>query len=139
MVEPPVDLADISNGLWFIERSIRLKLRDYAISAFGSKWRSQVLHGDLATKVLGRARFDAAVTALSVAELRDPIEWLSVGELLQVISHRTVGGLGQDTVLWEKFTAEIVPIRNRLSHMRLIKKGDRETVLMWASRIAQIL
>jgi hypothetical protein len=135
VAEPPADLASISEGLWFIERRIRGSLRRLAISLYGDKWRKRVLHGDLGEKVLERARVDAHVGARSVAELRDPIEWLTLGELLEVTRSSAFGGLHFDEVAWRRFTQDITPIRNRLSHMRLIKKGDRETVRLWRAMV----
>jgi hypothetical protein len=135
VVAPQADLAAVSEGLWLIERTIRKNLREEAIIQFIDKWRKNVLHGDLAAKVLQRARSDVNVTAASIAELRDPIEWLSLGELLEVVQSNTFGGLKLDSVSWRRFTQDVVPIRNRLSHMRLIKKGDRETVVMWVRHV----
>ncbi len=31
-----------------------------------------------------------------------------------------------------------MPIRNRISHMRLLKKGDRGTVRMWVVRVQEL-
>ncbi|MFY1668754.1 hypothetical protein ACN27G_02165 [Plantactinospora sp. WMMB334] len=135
VVEPQKELAQVSDGLWFIERTIRCHLRRAALSKFGSRWRRQVLHGDLASRVLERARNDVNVTATSVGGLRDPIEWLSLGELLEIVQSSAFGGLKFDNMSWQRFAQDVIPIRNRLSHMRLIKKGDHETVMMWVSRV----
>jgi len=40
-----------------------------------------------------------------------------------------------DELTWRLFKNDIVPIRNRLSHMRLLKKGDMATVRMWVKRV----
>lgn len=135
LTEPPSDLASISEGLFFIERSIRASLRRSAIGRYGGKWRKEVLHGDLPLKVLERARVDAHVGARSVAELRDPIEWLTLGELLEVSRSDRFDGLSFDEVAWRRFAQDVIPIRNRLSHMRLMKKGDEETVRLWRSLV----
>jgi hypothetical protein len=137
IVDAPPDLGDISNGLWKIERSIRAKLRTNAISEYGTQWRRRLLHGDLGVKALDRARSDTNVSARSVSELRDPLEWLSLGELLEVVE--SVDGLGADKIFWKKLAADLVPIRNRLSHMRLTRKGDRETVIAWTAHVMRAL
>lgn len=136
-VEAPVGLAQIAEGLWFIERAIRRKLREAAITKFSGGWRKMVLKGDLNSKVLERARDEGSVGAASVAELRDPIEWLTLGELLAVVRSRTFAGLAFDEVAWRRFDHDILPVRNRLAHMRLIKKGDKETVAMWVARVRE--
>lgn len=135
MTDPQLDLADVSEGLWYIERTIRRVVRSHAITAYGFGWKKQFLHGDLASKVLDRARGDTAVIAASVSEVRDPLEWLSLGELLELIRVSNVGDMAADATRWRKFAEEVVPIRNRLSHMRLIRKGDREKVAVWKSYV----
>ncbi|WP_245848992.1 hypothetical protein [Lentzea kentuckyensis] len=137
-VTPQDDLAAVSDGLWQIERTIRRFLRSAAIDQSPANWRKELLNADLAGKVLGRARGDVNVTARSIAELRDPIEWLSLGELLELVQSKKFSGLFWDDLTWRLFKNDVVPIRNRLSHMRLLKKGDKATVRMWARRVASI-
>lgn len=135
VVTPQSDLAAVSDGLWQIERIIRKFLRDAAVADSPKKWRNQLLNATLAETVLGRARGDVNVTAVSVAELRDPIEWLTLGELLDLVQSKKFGGLFWDELTWRLFKNDIVPIRNRLSHMRLLKRSDKATVRMWVKRV----
>jgi hypothetical protein len=135
IVSPQEDLGAVSGGLWQIERTIRKLLRSAAIESFEDKWRKNLFNETIAKLVLDRARDDVNVTAASVAELRDPIEWLSLGELLEVVQSKKFNGLFWDNRTWRHFTQDVVPIRNRLSHMRLLKKGDKATVRMWVKRI----
>jgi hypothetical protein len=139
VVSPQDELASISEGIWLIERTVRAKLRQLAIQQFAGRWKKNLLHGDLQLKVVGRARIEANVTALNISDLRDPIEWLSLGELLEVVQGIKFNGFGLDELFWRRFKYDILPIRNRLSHMRLIKKGDRETVAMWVARIKSVI
>jgi hypothetical protein len=135
VVHPQRDLALVSEDLWYIERTIRLNLRKEAIRQFEGRWRRNVLHGDQSSKVLERVRNDGNVTVGSISQLRDPIEWLTLGELLEVVQSSRFNGLRMDDVAWRRFASDVLPIRNRLSHMRILKKGDRETVQMWVVRI----
>lgn len=136
---PQTELADVVSGLWTIERLIRKALRDAAVDQHKSGWRKKITRGDLAVKILQRAKGDAYLTATNISELRDPIEWLSLGELLEIVRSKNFGGLGVDEYTWQRFNHELVPIRNRLSHMRLIKNRDKATVTMWVSRITRLL
>lgn len=138
-VHPQGELSEISQDLWLIERTLRRAVRSAAVDAFGQTWRGQVLHGDLNAKVLTRAMVDGAVAVKSVRELRDPIEWLSLGELLEVITSTTFNGLDLQPLVWTKFGQDVLPIRNRLSHMRHFKHGDRGTVKMWVSQVERLL
>jgi hypothetical protein len=136
---PPVSLASVSNGLWYIERTIRSALRREATKAQGKHWRTQTIPGGLAVEVMKRARSDTSLTASSVAELRDPLEWLTLGELLDLVTSNKHGGLGVDQLIWRRFSEQVVPIRNRLSHMRLLKSRDEEIVSIWVRLIRQQL
>ncbi|MDS0135768.1 MULTISPECIES: hypothetical protein [unclassified Amycolatopsis] len=138
-VGPQADLPAVAEGLWLIERTIRRVLRDAALAASDAKWRKNLFNESIAAKVLERARHDVNVTAISISDLRDPIEWLSLGELLEVVQSRRFNGLSWDELNWKHFAQDILPIRNRLSHMRLLKKGDRAKVGMWVNRVRTTL
>lgn len=131
-------LAALASDLWQIERLIRRRVRRDAIGQFDIKWRAQVLSGDLPDKVLERARGEAYPGAVSIKEVRDPLEWLTLGELLEVAT-KNFGGLGLEPVVWRKFAQDVLPARNRLSHMRLARRGDRELVRMWALQVRKRL
>lgn len=136
---PPQELGQVTSGLWYIERTIRAALRRSAIANDGEKWRGAVLSGGLSEEVLKRARLDSSPSAVSVKELRDPVEWLTMGELMSLVSSGTHKNLGVDPVIWRRFNEQLVPIRNRISHMRYLKSGDEEAVSMWVGVIKQQL
>ncbi len=117
---------------------IRRKVRSAAIEQFGARWRAQVVGGDLPNKILERARGEAYPGAVSLKEIRDPLEWLTLGELLEVATHGFMG-LGLDSVVWRKFAQDVLPARNRLTHMRLARRGDRELIGMWAVQVRKRL
>ncbi|PKW18287.1 hypothetical protein [Saccharopolyspora spinosa] len=139
IVGPQADLPAVSEGLWQIERTIRRLLREAAIRDAGAQWRKNLFNETIAQLVLERARNDVNVTAWNVSELRDPIEWLTLGELLQVVESAKFKGLSWDGALWRRFRQDVMPIRNRVSHLRLLKKRDRATVRMWVNRITTTL
>lgn len=130
-LEPQQQLAAVNSGLWKIERMIRREVRKQAIKAWPSNWRVQCLNGDLRTKVLGRATESAYLGAASIKQLRDPLEWLSLGELLQLRDRPEIGDLGLSAAHWRQFNTQIMPIRNRLAHMRNLHPEDSATVVKW--------
>lgn len=131
VVDAQHHLGDVSAGLWKIERIIRREIRSRAIAAWASKWRQQCLNADLASKVLERAGEEAYLGATSIKQLRDPLEWLSLGELLQLKDIREIGDLGLDAAFWRRFASQIMPIRNRLAHMRTLRPDDSVNVVKW--------
>lgn len=126
-------LPEVFQVLWGLERQVRAAMRRRAVAAWGDKWRRQALNGDLVDKVLERATSDAYVAAKSLAEIRDPFEWLTFGELLALRDQRIeYGQLGLEKPVWRQFAIQILPIRNRLSHMRLLRPGDLTIVRQWS-------
>lgn len=130
-LDPQHQLAEVSAGLWKIERIIRREVRRRAIAAWADSWRMQCLKGDLPTKVLERATEAAYLGANSIKQLRDPLEWLSLGELLGLRDRTEIGDLGLNAAFWRQFSAQIMPIRNRLAHMRTLHPEDAAEVVKW--------
>lgn len=109
-------------------------MRGAAVRNFGDTWRASCL-GGLNAEVLRRAQLDASVAAKTVADLRDPLEWLTLGELMDLVRSQKFDNLGVEPAIWRKLQEQLVPIRNRVAHVRMLKAGDDETVMMWASLI----
>jgi hypothetical protein len=130
-VEPQAQLAEITNGLWQIERMIRRAVRQRAIAAWEDNWRNQCLKGDLPSVVLERATDAAYLGAASLKQLRDPLEWLTLGELLGLKDRKEIGNLGLRPAMWRQFSTQIMPIRNRLAHMRMLRPEDSAEVTKW--------
>ncbi len=58
-----------------------------------------------------------------------------MGELLELIRGEKFGQLGIEPVIWRKLQEQLLPIRNRLAHMRMLKADDHEIVQMWLSSL----
>ncbi|ALV40066.1 hypothetical protein AU252_01870 [Pseudarthrobacter sulfonivorans] len=91
--------------------------------------------GGLQPEILRRAQLDTNVTAKSVTDLRDPLEWLTLGELMDLVRSEKFNNLGIEAAIWRKFQEQVVPVRNRLAHVRMLKSEDAEVVSMWAKMI----
>src|SRR4051794_41028212 len=66
----------------------------------GREVRKNPFNDAIAAKVLERARDDVRVTVAGISDLRDPIEWLSLGELLEVVQSRRFKGLSGGELNW---------------------------------------
>ncbi|WP_315915150.1 hypothetical protein [Arthrobacter sp. lap29] len=133
-VTPASILPEVTLGLWYTERKIRSALRKAAIDKYGSKWYASTL-GGLTQEVLRRAQLDTSVAAKSIADLRDPLEWLTLSELMEIVRSSKFDNLGVEPAIWRKLQEQLVPIRNRLAHVRMLKSDDAEVVRMWATLI----
>jgi hypothetical protein len=131
-VSPASILTEVTAGLWYVERRIRSALRTSAIAKYPTDWRTSSI-GGLKDEVLRRAQLDTNVVAKSVNDLRDPLEWLTLGELMEIVRGSKFDNLGIEPVIWRKLQEQLVPVRNRLAHVRMLKAQDAEIVTMWAN------
>lgn len=130
-------LSSAFTDLWVIERVIRNGIRDALITKQGECWRDGCLNGGLKVEVLERARKDAQPSAGTIKDLRDPLEWLTTVELLELREERELGDLGLESYLWTKLRNSVVPIRNRAAHMRFIGDQDARILRTWRSIVVQ--
>lgn len=136
-VLPPYWGSDLYNNLFAIERALRASVRTLAMSVSGDKWRRGLLSPNLETEVLKLASRSRAVNG-TIDSVRDPLEWLSLDELLSLITSNRMGCLGLDESVWSRFRAEVVPIRNRVGHMRLTSEHDAKRVRYWKGFVAKL-
>jgi hypothetical protein len=139
IAEIGTDLGPTFSLLFSLERQIRSVMRTTARAVWGESWRSQLLNGSLPSEVLKRAIADSYPAAKSLKELRDPLEWLTFSELLLLRERKEFGSLGMDPVLWRRLAAEVSPIRNRLTHMRLLRSEDLQVARRWSTVVSRKL
>jgi hypothetical protein len=124
-------------GLWRIERRIRSLILDAAVNSKGKGWKSEIFDSKVKARILERAREEAFPTGTDMADIPNPIEWLSFGELMDVLSQRDwARPPNVDVVFWRRLATELGPIRNRVAHVRLLQLGDDRVVDKWESRMA---
>ena len=130
-------VPDTFSELWILERMIRNMVRRALIARMGEGWRHSCLGPNLGAEVLDRARRDSQPRAERLSDLRDPLEWLTTTELLDVKDSRELGGLGMEPYLWGKLRTEIVPIRNKVAHMRMVSESDSRRASTWRKLVAR--
>jgi hypothetical protein len=130
-------LAQTFVDLWMIERRIRNAFRDSLLSSHGAGWRSTCLPAGLEAEVVERAQRDSQPSAEKVSDLRDPLEWLTTSELLDLRTDRNLGLLGVESHQWTRLREALVPIRNRAAHMRIIGERDARTAATWRKLVEQ--
>ncbi len=123
--------------VWTLERALRNAIRLALMEKMGDGWRETCLPEHLRNEVLERAQRDSHPRATKLGDLRDPLEWLSTSELLDLRESRELGGLGLEPYLWTKLRNEIVPIRNKIAHMRLVNEQDAQRAAMWRQLVIQ--
>jgi hypothetical protein len=130
-------LAQTFVDLWLIERQLRNAFRDALIAGQGPGWRSTCLPEGLHADVIERAQRDSQPAAEKLSDLRDPLEWLTTTELLDLRTDRNLGQLGLAPHQWARLREAIVPVRNRAAHMRIIGERDARAVATWRKLVEQ--
>ncbi|MGC4938059.1 hypothetical protein [Kribbella sp. DT2] len=120
-VSPPRDWAEISAGLFEIERLLRQAMARALEQSLGRKWAVQALADDQLNYVRTAAGLESS---RSLTELANPLDFLTLGQLIDLIDGRRTSapiGLSPETV---SDLRRLLPIRNRVGHMRLPKAAD---------------
>lgn len=139
---PPQMITEAFGVIWEIERMIRRAMRQQVVAMVEKpSWQASALPADMAEQVLERATREAYLASKSIKEIRDPLEWLTLGELIEVRLRMpgVYGDLGVSRSIWKSFSAEVPSIRNSLSHMRLIRDSDLTTLRKWQRALARKL
>lgn len=122
VTEAPSDFGEISTALFSIERTIRRGLRRGEVEKRGDRWRRGLFNPAIETEVVKRAQADRFPTLQHSYELRDPLEWLSLGELISLAESLQLWG--RSSIFWRSISHDLSPIRNRISHMRVPMEPD---------------
>lgn len=127
--------------LWLIERGLRWEVRQILADRHGrTEWIRHIpLPEDTQSRVVSRAAQDAFPRAESCQDLPNPLEWLTLGELIDMIlSHDTIRPFGVSDAIWLRMRAELAPVRDRIAHMRLLRDGDERIVGRWQRQVGRL-
>lgn len=128
--EPPASWTAVATQLFKLEREIRHLLSQHYFEALGADWPETVL-GDDRAGIIELARRDAIPTASALEDVRSPLDWLQMSRLLELAvaeAHSHCRFLGLNEVEWGKLGTDLLPVRHRVAHMRLVRSNDLETV-----------
>jgi hypothetical protein len=127
----PREWRRLVEELFRFERDLRRLIRQELCQRYGEAWAEAVLP-DLKEKIVSLARRDTSPSAVTLARIRAPLDWLSLNELLDLAAKEasTEAGrlLGHSSHDWREVAQFVVPVRNRVAHMRMAQEGDWEAV-----------
>lgn len=128
------------DNLWWVERSLRAEFQRLLIERHGrDQWTARV-PGDreLHDRLVSRAAQEAFPRAKSCRDLPNPLEWLTMRELIDLIlSEGEIRPFGVSDRVWHKMNIELSPVRDRIAHMRLLREGDQQLVARWQRQISR--
>lgn len=130
-VSPPLEFGEACQMMWEIENNIRRGVRSAAISKWGDDWKSSLAPGGLMDEIVIRANQSGYLSASKIGQLRDPLEWTTFSELLDLRENRSLGGLFLRDHMWRQLRSDVSPIRNRIAHMRSLRVTDMPVLMKW--------
>jgi hypothetical protein len=139
MRHPQDDLVQVAKNCWVIERLVKQALRARAKALWGSHWCMELLSADFVTLALDRANHGTYPNADKLEDLRDPLEWLSLSETLQLREQSEVGSLGVNPTMWATMSTELLPVKDRVERSQLIRRKDSDTANRWVEVLSNRL
>ena len=129
VLEPPESWSKVAAELFALERDLRLELTRHFGKQYGSGWRHDCL-SDLGATILELAKRDGIPAASDLNDLRAPLDWVQLSQLLDLAREEAGNSafLGLRPFDWEKIGREVLTIRHRVAHMRLVRAGDMDVV-----------
>lgn len=128
-IEVPDSWVKVAAELFALERRLRVTISHRLESDLGEGWKSEGLT-EFADGLVELARRDGIASATTMERLRSPLDWLQLSDLLSLVrdlsASQPVLGLRPDE--WLRVQGDVLHIRHRVAHMRLLRAGDLETV-----------
>jgi hypothetical protein len=129
VVSPPPEWEGLARKTFTFERTVRKLVMEVLLEVHGENWRNAL--GDRGTKAFGLARNDTNMSATSLDEMYTPLDWFLLEDLLDLAAelaaeHGSVRGVRVGE--WARLKMQVVPIRNRVAHVRLPLEADASTV-----------
>ncbi|NPC42931.1 hypothetical protein [Nocardioides sp. zg-1230] len=119
----------VASELFTLERQLRGAVAVRLEEEFGPTWKTDGLH-EFAAGLVELARRDGIASAVEVDRIRSPLDWMQLADLITVAERlcavAPVLGLRADE--WQRVRSEVLHVRHRIAHMRLLRAGDLEAV-----------
>lgn len=125
-LDAPPQWTSIAGALFKFERTARALLAESTPSAEALL----ELLSDHTEKIRRNFTAEYGVTSPDLGALPNPARWIDLSDLLDLLIHVSensrVGGLTSKQ--WTMAKLEVLPIRNKIQHMRLPSDGDKRTI-----------
>ncbi|RYP88671.1 hypothetical protein EKO23_01925 [Nocardioides guangzhouensis] len=130
VIEPPASWTAVASELFALEREVRHLLAQHYQGVLGDEWAETVLDQDR-EGIIELARRDAIPNAAALADVRSPLDWLQMSRLLELAAAEAAAHdrfLGLNEPEWRKLATDLLPVRHRVAHMRLVRSNDLEVL-----------
>jgi hypothetical protein len=129
LLEAPAHWESVVADLFFIERRLRRALATLLESRYGKKWGTR-LPEDMQSRIIESFRRNASAGVSKITDIARPLDWVTFGDLFVLIPRFSPSDRleGLSVTDWRTIADAILPVRDRVSHMRLLRDGDRQAV-----------
>ncbi|MFK0006008.1 hypothetical protein ACIQTZ_03080 [Paenarthrobacter sp. NPDC090520] len=130
----PDQWKDAASALFTFERSARKALINHA----GDRTTLNSALAALNDKIRNNFKAEYGCAPPPLADIRNPTRLIDLSDLLDVLAEvagsARIGGLS--SAQWRKAKSDLLPLRNKIQHMRLPSVGDRDTIETYNRRLA---
>ena len=136
-VSAPIQWRDAAAALFTFERSARKALIDFA----GTDSNLTSLLSHLSDKIRNNFKTEYGIAAPPLINIPNPVRLIDLSDLLEILTNAAGSSriCGLSSAQWKKAKVDILPLRNKLQHMRLPSVGDRETIESYTRRLSDHL
>jgi hypothetical protein len=129
LLEAPMQWESVVADLFFIERFLRRALTSLLEKRYGRKWQTR-LPDDMQNRIIGAFRQTASARITTIADIDRPLDWVTLGDLFELIPRFSPSDHleGLSATEWRTLADSVLPVRNRVSHMRLLRDTDRQAI-----------
>jgi hypothetical protein len=131
IIDPPSDWFGLAQKLFKFERDLRIQLKGAFYNLHGDQWAS-ILLLDHQEQIIHFARRDTTPLVAGLSDVRSPLDWITLTQLLDLAADVADSGsdriVGHTAAEWRELSAIVIPVRNRIGHMRLVREGDKDSV-----------
>jgi hypothetical protein len=129
LLEASAQWESVVADLFFIERRLRRALATLLENRYGKKWGTR-LPEDMQGRIIELFRRNASARVSEITDIRRPLDWVTFGDLFVLIPRFSPSDRldGLSATEWRAIADAILPVRDRVSHMRLLRDDDRLAV-----------
>jgi hypothetical protein len=129
LLEAPTQWGTVVADLFFIERRLRRAIVRLLEERYGKKWQAR-LPADMQSRIVDAFRRDVSPRVRAITSVERPLDWVTLGDLFELAARFSPNDPldGLSSTEWRSIADAILPVRNRVSHMRLLREGDRQAV-----------
>lgn len=133
LTKAPKPWEEIAGALFTFERACRRALIDYS----GDRTKLVSTLSAYSEKIRNNFKAEYGVAAPTMENMPNPARWVDLSDLLEIMisisGNARVAGFSH--AQWSRAKNDILPLRNKIQHMRLPSAGDRELIDSYNRRL----